>query len=129
MTDEPTPSARVLDLATVTVEDREGVFVATVQGEVDISNVEMIGGFVSRVPNQALGLVIDLSETLYIDSSGISLLHNLVTRLGQRAQGLVVVCRRASSPYRVLTLTGFDVRAPVVEELPEAIALVRDAGA
>lgn len=117
------------DLATVELREDDGVYVAAVEGEVDISNVEMVGGIVTRLPNQALGLVVDLSKVSYIDSSGISMLHNLATRLGQRSQGLVVVCRRPSSPYRVLTLTGFDARAPVVEGMGEALGLVRDAGA
>ncbi len=123
---DPQPELDVGDLATVAMANHGRVLVATLTGELDISNVETIGEVLNRVPNEALGLVVDLSDVRYLDSSAISLLHNLATRLGQRAQDLVVVCRRPSSPYRVLTLTGFDARAPMVDDVREAIARVRE---
>jgi hypothetical protein len=49
--------------------------------------------------------------------------------MGQRAQGLVVVATEDSKPYRVLTLTEFTARAPVVADLQEAIRLVRETSA
>ncbi len=129
MSPDPQPELEVGDLATVAMATHGRVSVATLTGELDISNVEAIGEVLNRVPNEALGLVVDLTEVRYLDSSAISLLHNLATRLGQRAQDLVVVCHRPSSPYRVLTLTGFDARAPMVVDVQEAIARVREADA
>jgi anti-anti-sigma factor len=118
-----------LGLATVSIVEDDGVSVATLQGEIDISNVDALAHSLDQLPNQSLGLVVDLIEVSYIDSSGISLLHNLATRLGQRAQGLVVVSRESSAPYRVLTLTEFTSRAPMVADVQEAIRLVRETGA
>jgi anti-anti-sigma factor len=116
-------------LATVSIVDHAGVTVATLQGEIDISNVDTLAHSLHRLPNQALGLVVDLREVSYLDSSGISLLHDLATRLGQRAQGLVVVSGERSVPHRVLTLTEFATRAPVVADVQEAVRLVRETGA
>lgn len=116
-------------LATVSTVDHAGVSVITLHGEIDISNVDALAGSLDQLPNQSLGLVVDLTEVSYIDSSGISLLHNLATRLGQRAQGLVVVSPEKSAPHRVLTLTEFISRVPVVADVQEAIKLVREASA
>jgi anti-anti-sigma factor len=118
-----------LGLATVSIVDAGDVSVATLQGEIDISNVDTLAQSFDKLPNQSLGLVVDLTEVSYLDSSAISLLHDLATRLGQRAQGLVVVSRESSAPYRVLTLTEFTSRAPVVADVQEAIRLVRETGA
>jgi anti-anti-sigma factor len=114
------------DLATVTMTDHSGVAVATIAGEVDISNVEAVAEILYRLPNQAAGLVVDLTETNYLDSAAISLLHDLATRVGQRSQRLAIVCDRQSLPYRVLTLTDVHSRTPVVDRIPEAIQSVRD---
>jgi anti-anti-sigma factor len=118
-----------LGLATVSIVEAGDVSVATLQGEIDISNVDTLAQSFDKLPNQSLGLVVDLTEVSYLDSSAISLLHDLATRLGQRAQGLVVVSRESSAPYRVLTLTEFTSRAPVVADVQEAIRLVRETGA
>src|SRR5947209_3537969 len=114
------------ELATVTIHDDDGVTIAGITGEVDISNVEAVGEVLHQLPNQALGLVVDLRATSYLDSSGISLLHDLATRLGQRAQRLAIVCDERSLPHRVLTLTGVPGRMPVVGDVPAAILSVRD---
>jgi anti-sigma B factor antagonist len=119
----------VLGLVTVSITDHGDVWVAALEGEIDISNVDMVAHSLDQLPNQLLGLIVDLTGVGYLDSSGISLLHNLATRMGQRAQGLVVVSSESSNPYRVLTLTEFTARAPVVADLQEAIRLVRETSA
>jgi anti-anti-sigma factor len=125
----PDSAPVALGLATVSIVEDADVSVATLQGEIDISNVDALARSLDRLPNHSLGLVVDLIEVSYLDSSGISLLHNLATRLGQRAQGLVVVSRENSAPYRVLTLTEFTSRTPVVADAQEAIRLVRETSA
>ncbi len=114
------------DLATVTLADHEGVAVAAIAGEIDISNVEAVAEILHRLPNQAVGLVVDLTETNYLDSAAISLLHDLATRVAQRSQRLAIVCGQTSLPYRVLTLTDVHTRTPVLDGVPEAIRSVRD---
>lgn len=114
-------------LATVTLSEDDGVMVAAVTGEVDISNVHTVGELLDQLPNQALGLVVDLRATSYLDSSGISLLHDLATRLDQRTQRLTIVCDERSLPHRVLTLTGVPSRIPVLDAVPAAVRSVRDA--
>jgi len=119
----------VLGLVTVSIVDHGDVWVAALQGEIDLTNVDMLAHSLDQLPNQSLGLIVDLTGVGYLDSSGIALLHNLATRMDQRAQGLVVVSSESSRPYRVLTLTQFTARARVVADLQEAIRLVRDTSA
>jgi anti-anti-sigma factor len=127
MTPEFPPLA--LGLVTVTIVDHGDVWVAALWGEIDLTNVDMLAHSLDQLPSQSLGLIVDLTGVAYLDSSGISLLHNLATRMGQRAQGLVVVSSESSRPFRVLTLTEFTARAPVVVDLQEAIRLLRETSA
>jgi anti-anti-sigma factor len=115
------------ELARITLSEDDGVTVAAVIGEVDISNVHTVGELLDQLPNQALGLVVDLRATSYLDSSGISLLHDLATRLAQRTQRLAIVSDERSLPHRVLTLTGVPGRMPVRDNVPAAVKSVREA--
>jgi anti-anti-sigma factor len=115
------------DLAQVRLQDHDGVTVATVDGEVDISNADEIARALAEVPNLALGLVVDLSAVEYLDSTGISLLHELAARLRQRLQRLIVVCPHDGPPRRVLELTAFHTRTPVFDELVPALQALREA--
>ena len=76
----------------VTVSERDGVPVARVVGDVDLSNCDELGEALrAAVPNTALGLVLDLRETTYLDSTGMALLFEVVQRLRHRQQSLHVV--------------------------------------
>lgn len=112
-------------LATVELRQEDGVSVATVEGEIDISNVRVVAEALTSLPNQALGLVLDLRTTSYLDSAAVSMLHDLTTRLTQRSQGLALVCDERSLPRRVLKLTGVDTRTEILADVAEAVAHVR----
>jgi anti-anti-sigma regulatory factor len=43
------------------------------------------------MPNSAIGLVLDLSETTYLDSSGVHLIFDLADALRRRQQALQLV--------------------------------------
>jgi anti-anti-sigma factor len=113
------------DLAHVAVQDHDGVPVAAISGEVDISNVDDITRQLIALPNFAPGLVVDLRLVAYMDSTGISLLHDLAGRLRERSQQLIVVCPPGSPPRRVLELTGLITRTTVVDDLAPAVQAMR----
>jgi len=113
------------DLARVDLQDHDGVLIAVISGEVDISNVDDITRRLITLPNYAPGLVVDLRLVAYMDSTGISLLHDLAGRLRERSQQLIVVCPPGSPPRRVLELTGLITRTTVVDDLAPAVQAMR----
>lgn len=113
------------DLARVDIQDHDGVHVAAITGEVDISNVDDVTRRLIGLPNFAPGLVVDLRLVTYMDSTGISMLHDLAGRLRERSQKLIVVCPPGSPPRRVLELTGLITRTTVVDDLAPAVQTLR----
>ena len=109
-------------IARVRMQSHGSVPVMTIGGELDISNIEDVRRVAESLSNLSHGLVIDLRELEYIDSTGISLLYELAGRLRQRSQQLVVVCPPDAQPRRVLELTAFPNQAPVLDHLADALA-------
>lgn len=133
MTEQEPPRKELLlggagshELASVTATEHGAVLVMTITGEVDIANVDQIAEVIYAQPNTEDGLVIDLSEVRYLDSSAVSLLHDLAMRLRNRAQRLIVVSPSGTPPRRVLELTAMDRNAPVVDELEAALRQLGD---
>jgi anti-anti-sigma factor len=117
------------ELGRLTLSEREGVVRAVVDGELDISNVGEFEARLCALPNAALGLVLDLSATTFIDSSAVSLIHGLRERLRRRGQLLRVVAAAGGAPRRVLELTGYDQGGPLDDGAAGAEAAVRAAAA
>jgi anti-anti-sigma factor len=116
------------DLAQIAIEEHDDVVVARVAGEIDISNVgparrELAAG----VPGTARGLVVDLSDTLHLDSSGVYLLFELARTLERRRQRICVVAPPTAPSTRVLFITGFDKVMPFTETVEEGLEQVRAA--
>ena len=93
----------------VAIGVEDGVVVAGISGEIDLSNAtEITDALLGGVPNEALGLVIDLSNVSYLDSAGVRMLAELDHRLGWRAQALRVVAPETSRSRRVLVIAGLE---------------------
>jgi anti-sigma B factor antagonist len=81
----------VSPLADITFETVDGVLVARVEGEVDMSNASELGAAITgRIPSDARGLVLDLGAVDYVDSAGIHVFFELRERLTRRGQQLRV---------------------------------------
>ena len=76
----------------------------------------------NSVPNDAHGMVVDLSETRYLDSAAIELLFDLSRRLARRRQKLRLVLPESSPLRRVLALTEIETAAPLHHSLDSALA-------
>jgi anti-anti-sigma factor len=112
------------ELASVTAfENGRGLIVA-ISGEVDISNVDSVADVIHALPNVQDGLLIDLSDVRYLDSSAVSLLHDLAMRLRNRAQRLIVVSPPQTPPRRVLDLTALYTNAPVADALESGLRML-----
>jgi anti-sigma B factor antagonist len=110
------------DLARVETERQGSFCFVRLYGEVDISNVQEVSVAIEGVPaNATSGVIVDLTNTAYLDSAGVGLLVRLAERLRGRRQkfGLLVP---ADSPVRaVLELTGLQRVMPLHFSLEEAL--------
>jgi anti-anti-sigma factor len=114
------------DLVELAIEDREGVVVAHVSGELDIAGASRTGDAIAgAVPTSAQGLIVDCSNLDFIDSSGVAMLFGLARRLGSRRQQLRVVAPDGGPVTRVLDIVEFDRAAPVVGSLDQALTELR----
>ena len=108
----------------ITIDD--GVVVAALPEEIDLANARGITSLVAAaVPNEAVGLVLDLSGTTYLDSSGVHLIFDLADRLGARQQRLVLAVPETSNVRRVLELVDVTVVAAMEADLAAAKQLAR----
>ena len=114
------------DLARLEFTVRDDVVIARLSGEVDLSNATEVGNeMTAAVPNSALGLVLDLTATEYLDSSGVHLVFELAERLRRRQQQLRVVVPAGAPIRRVLRIVELDDSVPVVGAVDEAIQQIR----
>jgi len=110
-------------LARVLEEQRDDVSIATVAGEIDASNVHEIGERVrALVTNRNTALVVDLTDTTYLDSAGINLLFELAAELADRQQRLRLVVPGSSPMRRMFTIAGLTGAIPTHETRTEALA-------
>jgi anti-anti-sigma factor len=106
---------------------RDSVGVVALTGEVDIVQANSLRErLLGAIRNEDLGLVVDLSNTTYIDSVGVSLLFELAERLAERQLRLAVVLPRAGLVERVLTIVNLKSVAPVHPTVDEALSAIRD---
>ena len=97
--------------------------VARVGGELDMSNCSYVRDELTRsIPGDVSGLVVDLSETIYLDSAAIELLFELARRLGRHRQGLRIAMPDDSPLRRVLELTDVRAVAPIHPSVEIALA-------
>jgi anti-anti-sigma factor len=114
------------DLARIEFTVRDDVVIARLSGEVDLSNATDVGDeLTAAVPNSALGLVLDLTATEYLDSSGVHLVFELAERLRRRQQELRVVVPPGAPIRRILRIVELDDTVPVVGTVEEAIEHIR----
>jgi anti-anti-sigma factor len=102
-----TSGPSVVGEATLRVSRDDDVVMATLDGEIDMANAQdVFGRITAALDNRARGLVLDLSTTRYLDSSGLQALLQLGRRTRSRGQELRVVAPLDSAPRRLLELVG-----------------------
>jgi anti-anti-sigma factor len=101
------------------------VLVASMSGEIDLSNAEQLGLQVAdAAPGDARGVVLDLSEVEYLDSYGIFVIHGLRQRLADQRQTLALVVPPDGVIRRAIELVGLAEVIPIEEQLPDALLAV-----
>jgi anti-anti-sigma factor len=113
----------VLPLGELKVESIAGLPVAHLSGEIDRSNAAELGDRVAiAIGDQAGGLVVDLSELEFLDSTGIRMLFELAAQLGRRQQALRVVVPAGSHLGEILDTVGLKQAAATDHTVDEAVA-------
>jgi anti-anti-sigma factor len=113
------------ELARLSFETEGQVKLAHVAGEVDASNVDdLTKRLLESVSNKAKALVLDLTETSYIDSSGIRLIFDAAARMRNRRQELRLVVAPKSFVSEVLAAVSMADSVPIDAGVPEALRAV-----
>ena len=110
---------------------RQGdVVIARLDGEIDLANTPAVSaGVLEAVPNDALGLVVDLSGVRYIDSVAIRMLFTFVRSLHDSRQGMAIAIPADSPVRKLLKITHLDEAAEFRDSTDEAVAALREGGA
>ena len=115
------------ELARLWLESQGDIELARVAGEVDASNVDDLSQrLLAAVPNDARALVLDLSQTSYIDSSGISLIFDAAARLKNRRQQLRLVVIPRSFVGEVLAAVSMEESVAIDPMLDDALRAIGD---
>lgn len=97
--------------------------VVSVEGEIDLSNAaEMQATLDDAVANTHRGIVMDFTDTVYLDSSAITVLFRLLRQTRARNQELRVVLPADSPIRRVIDLTELPDLVAVYERRSDAFA-------
>jgi anti-anti-sigma factor len=112
-----------MPLADVHFESIEGVVVAHLTGEIDMSNADEVADALSaQTPADARALVLDLREVGYLDSAGIRLIYNLRGRLEHLGQQLRLVVEPGGPITDALRVADVPRAVGAVETVDAAVA-------
>src|SRR5215213_9338812 len=117
------------ELARLSFETDGDVELARVAGEIDASNVDDLSEkLLEELSNDVRAVVIDLSDTSYIDSSGISLIFDAAARLRNRRQELRLVVPPRSFVGEVLTAVSMQDSVPIDPAVADALRAIDGSG-
>jgi anti-sigma B factor antagonist len=106
----------------VQLEERRGVTVARLEGEIDHANGDQVGRQLERTLEEAeTALVVDLALVGFVDSSAISAFFRLARLAGEQERWFGLVVPAGSVVDRVLRVVALDEVAPLFQDLDAAV--------
>ena len=105
-----------------------GVTVLELLGDHDLATADELAAAIDQALASRPGLVVDLSETTFIDSTVLHLLINAHQALQARGHGVIVQITAASAVLRVLELTHLDNALGIAYDRDAAIASANGRG-
>jgi anti-sigma B factor antagonist len=106
----------------VATTETGGLCVVTVRGEVDLATSPRLREeLIDALARSARGLVVDLAEVGFLDSTGLGVLAGAHRRAKADGRFFRLVCARREV-LDVLRVTGLDLVLPMAPSVPEAIA-------
>jgi anti-sigma B factor antagonist len=110
----------------VRIERQDGVVVAALTGEVDMSNAtsvrQRIADFVLPADD---AVIVDVSELAFMDSAGLHAMIELSTILDERRQQLLICVPRTSQIARAIEIVGLPHAVSVHSDVTEAVETAR----
>lgn len=103
------------------------VIVARMPVEVEISQAPSLRGqLMQAVENRDLGLVLDMTATEYLDSSGVNMLFELGELLGARQLRMAIVMPQGGLVERVVSIVDLGSAMPIHRDVESAVDEIRN---
>ena len=99
-----------------------GITVLELLGDHDLATADELAAAINQALASRPGLVVDLTETTFMDSTVVHLLINAHQVLEARGHELIVQITEASAVLRILQLTQLDDTLGLARDRDEAIA-------
>jgi anti-anti-sigma factor len=114
------------DLARIQVTNAaDGLLLARLTGDLDLSNLHAVHtALLDAMPNDALGLVVDLAGVEFLDSSGVEMLFRLERSLAIRQQRFAVAIRPDATVRRALEVSGAAGEMALCPSVDAALAVL-----
>jgi anti-anti-sigma factor len=117
-------------LSAMRIERVDGVCVARPREDIDAASARRVrDALAESLDDGGDDLVLDLSETRYVDSAGIDMLFRLSEQLRERRARLQLVIPRDSNLTRVAKIVALPSVVPVHETVARALAATRETAA
>jgi anti-sigma B factor antagonist len=117
------------DFSLSTSDEGPETKVIAVAGEIDIFTApDLRAAVVQAIDAGARGLVIDLSETRFLDSTALGVLIGALKRL-RTIGGRLVIVNREPTTARTFEITGLDQTLEIVETREAALQALGEAAA
>ena len=114
-----------MKIATVSVERCDARPVVHLRGDIEFLNADaVLADILAAVPPDE-PLILDLTQTTHLDSSGVRVLFTVAERLQDRHQRLVLVAKHEAMLRRVVALTKLDDLVPLVATIDQALTTVQ----
>jgi anti-anti-sigma factor len=107
-------------LAHLNIKWHGATCVVSVTGEIDRSNSDHLSESITQSTEEALCLVVDVSELQYLDSAALTMVHQLAEVSTRR---FLLVALAGSRARRLLEIAGMDTILVIVETIDAALAI------
>jgi anti-sigma B factor antagonist len=112
--------------ASLHMEGEDRLCLGAIEGDIDLATArELQNEILKTVTSDAQGLVLDLSDVRYLDSTGVSMLLELHRSLDSRRQRLSIVLPKTSHLWRLFEITGLGSILRVGTSLHDAKAAAK----
>lgn len=109
-----------------TVSEQENITICAVDGEVDMYHSPTLLSVCRQLANRdTSGLILNLNDTTYIDSSGIGVLMQIMTYARENKKRFAL-CHAGGMVIKLLQLSGMSRLFPLEPDLEKALLKLKD---